>query len=829
MYVHVEFRQDALAGLAIASRRGEGAAMDHLAQDVRLAFRQLLKQRSFSAIVVVTLGLAVGVNALMFSFVNFFVLRPLPFGDVSRTMMIFAKHPERGRDRMGASYADFVEWRRDNTTFEDLGAWQRRTYNLTGSGDARRVQGALATASLFVLWNLGPVHGRVLRPEDDKPGAVPVALLSHGFWERQFGGDPGVVGRTIRLDGIPHEVVGVLTPAIEIGSLSEIEVWTALSPVADPADREGRTLRITGRLKQGVTMVTAAAEIRGLAERQERDHPATNARWTATVLPVRRAMTGANTWTVLALLAVAVALVLAIACANVANLVLARGAVRARETAVRAALGASRWRLVRQFLTEGTVLAVLGGSLGVLLASAGLDLIRSVTFEPFFKLVTVDRRVMIFSAVIALLTPLVFGLLPALSATARDLVSTLKDSTGGSVSAAPGRLRGRSLLVVGQLAVALSLLLVAGLAVRTALAVQKLDIGFDSRDLLTLKVELPAARYASDEQVRAFYGQLESRLAALPGVVSVAVAAARPVLEAVPTEALALEGQESSSKEAAPWAARTTVSRRYFETLRVPIVEGRAFDENDVPGSEPAVVVSQAFASRYLPDESPLGRRVRLGPEGSPWRTIVGVAADVMNAEIGEPPRPQAYVPFEQQPTRTLTLLVRTDLLDPTIAAARREVAQLDPEQPLYDVKTMERAFFEDLAGDRVITGLFIVFAGVALGLAAVGLYGLISFTVSQRTREIGVRVALGADRRQILGMVLGQGLRIAGFGLALGLLLGLGLSRVMASVLVGVSATDPLTFTVVPLVLGLVAVAAIAIPARRAARYDPAAVLRAE
>ena len=576
-------------------------------------------------------------------------------------------------------------------------------------------------------------------------------------------------------------------------------------------------------------METAAAEIRGLSERQERDHPVTNARWSAEVLPIRQAMSGANAWTVMALMGVAVVLVLAIACANVANLVLARGAARARETALRAALGASRWRLVRQFLTEGTVLALLGGTLGVLLASAGLDLIRSVTFEPFFQLVTVDRRVMAFSAAIALLTPLFCGLLPALSATARDLVSALKDSTGGSVSAAPGRIRGRSLLVVGQLSVALSLLLVAGLAVRTALAIQQLELGFDSRDLLTLKAELPAARYASDEQVRAFYEQLERRLAALPGVVSVAVAAARPVLEAVPTEALALEGQEPASKEAPPWSARTTVSRRYFETLRVPVLQGRAFDEKDVPGSEPAVVVSQAFVSRYFRDKGPLGRRVRLGPEGSPWRTIVGVAADVMNAEIGEPPRPQAYLPFEQQPTRTLTLLVRTESLDPTIAAARREVAQLDPEQPLYDVKTMERAFFETLASNRVITGLFITFAGVALGLAAVGLYGLISFTVSQRTREIGVRVVLGADRRQILGMVLGQGLRIAGLGLALGLLLGLGLSRVMASVLVGVSPTDPVTFTVVPLVLGLVAVAATAIPARRAARYDPAAVLRAE
>jgi predicted permease len=804
--------------------------MDHLAQDVRFALRQMLKQRGFSAIVIVTLGLAVGVNALMFSFVNFFLLQPLPFGDVSRTVMIFARHPERGHDRMGGSYADFVEWRRDSTAFEDLAAFVRRTRNLTGSGDPVRVQASLATASLFSIWNLAPVRGRVLQPDDDRKGAAPVALLSHGFWLRQFGGDPGVVGRAIRLDGIPHEVVGVLTPAIEVGNLSEIEVWTALAPAADPADREDRTLRVTGRLKDGVVVEAAAAEIAALAKRQEQDHPETNARWSAEVLPMRRALTSANTWTVLALMGVAVALVLAIACANVANLVLARGSARVRETALRAALGASRGRLVRQFLTEGLVLSLLGGGLGVLLASLGLDLIRSVTFEPFYRLVTVDRRVMIFSAAIALLTPLVFGLLPALTATARDLVTDLKDSGGGAVGSAPGRLRGRSLLVVGQLSVALSLLLVAGLAVRTALAVQQLELGFDPRDLLTLKAELPAARYVSDDQVRAFAGQLERRLAALPGVSAVAVAQARPVLEAVPTEALAFEGREPAPKEAPPWTARTIVSRGYFEALRTPILSGRPFDERDVPGSEPALVVSEAFVSRYFPDEDPLGRRVRLGSAESPWRTIVGVAGDVMNSNrIGEPPRPQAYVPFEQQPTRALTFLVRTGNLDPTMSAARREVAQLDPEQPLYDVKTMQRAFFEELASNRVITGLFIVFAGVALGLAAVGLYGLLSFTVSRRTREIGVRMALGATRRQVLALVLRQGLWIAGLGLVLGLLPGLLLSRVMASVLVGVSPTDPVTFTVVPLTLALVALLAILVPARRAARHDPAVVLRAE
>jgi predicted permease len=802
--------------------------MDRLLQDVRFAFRHVRKQPGFAAIVVVTLGLAVGVNTLIFSFVNFFVLRPLPFGDVSRTVMFFATHPERGQERMGVAYADFVEWRRDNRSFEDLGAFRQAiSYNLTGAGDPQRIHGSLATASLFTLWNLEPVHGRVLQPNDDRPGAPRVALLSHGFWSRQFGADPGVVGRTVSLDGEPYIVVGVLTPRIEFGSLSEIDVWTALGAVAIPDDREARTLYVTGRLKPGVAVAQAAAEIRALAQRQEREHPATNARWSAQVQPIRHAMTGANTWTVLALMGVAVALVLAIACANVANLVLARSAARQRETAVRTALGASRFRLVRQFLTEGAVLAVLGGALGTVLASMGLDLIRSATFEQFFELVTVDRRVIAFSAAISLLTPVVFGLLPALQATGLDVVSALKDSGGGAVGAS--RRRGRRLLVVGQLSIALSLLLVAGLAVRMALYLQRLDLGFEFRNLLTLSAELPAPRYAADEQMRAFVRQLQERLAAIPGVGGVTVATARPVLGDLPTEPIAIQGAELPPREARPWAARAVVSAGYFDTLRIPIVKGRPFGSQDQPGAEPVVVVNQTLARRYYPGAHPIGKRLRVGPAGAPWRAIVGVVGDVLNTQPGEPAIPQVYLPFEQQPARTLTILVRTSNVDSVVAAARREVARLDPHQPLYDVKTMESALFETQASNRVITGLFAVFAAVALGLATVGLYGLISYTVSQRTREIGVRLALGARRVDILRLVLGQGLRLAALGLALGMLLGLGLSRVMASALVGVKAADPVTFTVVPVVLGLVALVATAIPARRAARCDPAVVLRAE
>jgi predicted permease len=803
--------------------------MDLLTQDARFALRQLWKQRSFSLIVVVILALAISVNALIFSFVNFFVLRPLPFSDPSRLTFIFATHPERGRDRQGVAYADFADWRRDSASFEDLGAFVRRTYNLTGAGDPVRVQGATATASLFSLWGLGSVRGRLIEPEDDRPGAARVAMLSHGFWSRHFGSDPAILGRALRLDGEPYLVVGVLTPSIEIGNLSEIDVWTPLAPAADPQDRQERVLRVTGRLKPGVDLARADAEVRALAERQQRDHPDTNAGWGAQVMPLRRAMSGANTWTVLALLGVAVSLVLAVACANVANLMLARGAARQRETAIRLALGASRRRLLRLALVEGAVLAALGGGVGLLLAGWGLDLIRSVTFEPFFQLVVIDRRVLGFSALVALVTPLLFGPLPVLQAAGIDLVSTLKEG-GAAVGGSLRRARGRSALVVAQLSIAVSLLVLAGLALRMAMALQVLDLGFDAQQLLTLKTDLPPARYAGDQELRAFYTRVAERLAALPGVRGVAAGAARPLIEPAPSEALAIEGREPAAPgQPQPWAMRAVASPEYFATLGVPVRQGRGFGPQDAPGAEPTVVVSRALVERYFDGADPIGRRLRVGTGDAPWRTIVGVVGDVLNSDDDQAPAPQVYLPFLQSPVRTLTLFVRADRLETVVAAARRELAQLDPEQPLYDVKTMERALFEDLASNRVVTGLFSVFAVVALGLATVGLYGLVSWAVSQRVREIGLRVALGARRADIMRLVLGDGLRLLVMGLVLGLPLGAGLARAMSGALFGVSATDPLTYTLVPFALTAVTLLATLVPARRAAGVDPASVLRAE
>jgi putative ABC transport system permease protein len=802
--------------------------MESFLKDLRVAARQLVHHKGLAAVVVVTLGLAIGVNTLTFSFVNFFAFRPLPLKDVSRLVVIYGRHPEHGRDRARATYADYVEWREQSTSFEDLGAGGTLTVNLTGSGDPMRLRAFVASASLLSEWGLAAVAGRVLQADDDRRGAPPVVMLSHGFWSRQFGADPRVVGTSLRIDGRSCLVVGVLTPAIEIGTLSEIDVWLPLTPAADPADRATRTLLVSGRLKPGVELSRAAAEIQAIVARQERDHSDTNAGWSAYVLPIRSALSGTNTRVILILMAVAVSLVLAIACANVANLMLARAVDRRREIALRVALGAARGRVVRQLLTESLLLAVAGGALGVLLASSGLAFIRSVTYEPFFVQVVIDRRVAAFSAVIALLSPLLFGLVPALQATRVDLVTALKEA-GAAVGASRRRVLGRNLLVSAQLALALSLLLVAGLVVRAAIALRQLQLGFDHHQILTMKTELPEGRYKQDAQVRAFVGQLEARLRGVPGVQGVATAAGRPVFEPGASQPLAIDSVGWSEHQARPLAVQTVVGAGYFETLRIRIVKGRAFGSEDRPGTELTAVVNETLAARHFAGLDPLGRRVRLGAAGAPWRTIVGVAADVLNTEPGQPALAQVYLPLDQEPTRTLAFLVKTASTDATVTAARREVAALDPEQPLYDVKTMEQALFEGLASDRVIMGMFVLFASVALGLAVLGLYSLMSYAVSQRTREIAVRVALGARQTDVLTLVVRQGATLLLAGVGPGLLLGLGFGRMLTGILAGVSPTDATTFILVPLILGAVGLLATVVPARRAAGVQPATLLRSE
>jgi predicted permease len=497
--------------------------------DVGYALRALRKQPSYAAIAVATMALAIGVNTLIFTFVNLFALRPLPFENIETLAYLMSAHPDRANDRVRVSYGDYLEWRRDAETLDDLGAMSGRTFNLTGLDQPIRVQGNAASASFFAVAGLEAVRGRLFVEEEDRRGADPVAVLAHGFWERQLGGSDEVVSQTILLDGVPHTIVGVMTPEFEIGTLSEIDVWTPLALTADPQDHELRTLMVIGRIAPGRALEQVTAELETIAQRQQRDHAATNAGWSVRILPLRTALVGDNARLVLGMLAVAVGFVLAIACANVANLTLARATVRERETAVRAALGAGRPRLVRQVLTEGVLLSAIGGVLGVMLAESGLRALVAVTYEPFYANLELDHRVLGFSAALTLLAPVVFGLVPALQSTRRDLAASLKEGGGRAAVAGRGG-RGRRGLVVLQLAMASMLLVVAGLSIRAAIQVQNLDPGFDSRDVVTLRVDLPEARYPGDEEVWEFYAGVVGRLAGLPRVEAAAVTTGVPTL-----------------------------------------------------------------------------------------------------------------------------------------------------------------------------------------------------------------------------------------------------------------------------------------------------------
>jgi predicted permease len=803
--------------------------MDRLSQDVRDGLRQMLRHRSFAAIVVLTLALGIGVNALIFSFADLVVFRPLPIRDIDTAASLWMTHPERGDERVQVSYADYLEWRDQVRSLTELAARTYRSYNLTGVEQPSRILAAQATASLFPSWDIRAVRGRVFDQEEDRPGAERVALLSHGFWERQFGRDPGILGRVVRLDGEPYAVVGVLDPAIEIGGLSEVALWTPLAPDADPLDREERNLRVSGRLAPDTTLEEAAAELAALAARQSRDQPATNAGWGVRVVSMREGMMGPNTHLLIALLSLAVGFVLAIACANVANLMLVRSAARSRETAVRAALGAGRGRLVRQLVTEGAVLSLLGGCLGLILAWSGLRVIRSSTYEPAFQFVEINWRVLLFTAGISLLTPLIFGLVPALRAAGEGLATALKEGAGRSLVGGAGG-RGRSVLVVAQLSLAVILLAVAGLNVRAAIELQRLDMGFEREELVTMRIDLPRARYPDPERLRIFADALLERLAAAPSARGVAASAGIPVVDGSTTRSLAVLGAEGRPLEAAPWAAETVVTPGFFDTLGIPVTEGRGFTREDGAEAAPVAVVSRAFASRYLSGGA-LGRRIRLGDDAEdPWREVVGVCGDLVNPNLTLAPQPQVYVPFHQRPERSLAILVRSADTAGIAGVARAEIARLDPDQVLWEARSFDQVMREELNFARVFIALFAIFGVSAMAMAGLGLYGVISYGVSQRRRELGLRIALGARSGDVLRMVVGQGALFTAIGLALGIGGGLAMGRAMAgALLVGVSPTDPATFAGVSLCLAAVALLASWVPARRATRVDPIQALRVD
>jgi putative ABC transport system permease protein len=791
--------------------------------DIRLGLRQLKTQPGHSSVVIVTLGLALGLSAVIFSFVSFFLLRPLPIRDEKTMILARSSHPQQSGNRPRLSYRDFVDFRAETKTVEELVGMSMSTGALTGQGDARRVSVAGASEGLFRVWDLGVVAGRRFLASEDQPGAPAVLLLAHGFWEREFGSDRSIVGKTLTLDGRAGTVVGIVSPEIEIGRFSEIDLWIPLAQSSPSEDRQRRDLTVTGRRKPGVTTEQVGAEFATIAARLQKEHPETNRDWTAGAIPLRDGLYGSGTEVILALLVVGVCLVFAVACANVAGVMLARATTREREMALRTSLGAERGQITRQLVVEGAVLSLLGAALGLVLAQLGIELMRAMAFEQFYDLVTIDARVLAFSAALALAAPLIFSLVPALQLAGRQLSGVLRDS--GASAGTSGRVgRSRRGLVVLQIGLATALVIVSGLSVRTALALRDFDYGYDIRDVLTARIDLGPARYKTPDDILRRLTELGDALRSRPEVKAVAIGTDLPAMDRGRSMALRREG---SAEETSAIAAVSSASPGYFRALGIAVRQGREFLDSDVSESTAVGVVNQALASRDFKDRDPLGQRIQLGGTDAPWVEIVGVVSDVANPSIVEPPVPQVYRPFAQRPERSLVVMVRTSDPAPVLASLRQTMRTLDADQPLYDAKTVEQVAFEELASNRIITGLFMALGLVALALSAVGLYGLAAFLVSQRTREIGVRMALGATVGDILRLVVVQGARLTIAGLAAGLALGIALGRAMSSVLFDVKPWDVLTLVVTLATLGSAAVIAHWAPARRAATVNPTDALR--
>jgi putative ABC transport system permease protein len=810
--------------------------MQTLWQDLRYGARMLLKNPGFTLIAVITLALGIGANTAIFSLTDAIVLRPLDFPDLDRLVSVYATAPRQSNDLSGIAPADFADLRRQQTVFADLAAYRWSSLNLTGAGEPERVQSVEITAEFLRMLGAEVALGRVFLPEEEQEGRGQVAVLGHGLWQRRFGADPKIVGATVSLDEKNYTVIGVMSERFDFPK--PVELWTPLA-LSNEAwnERRWQSLGVVARLKAGVELAQANAEVETLAQRLTTQYPQTNAGRGATVRLLSRSVNGQYNGVFLSLLMTAVGFVLLIACVNIANMQLARGAARAREMAVRAALGAGRPTLIRQLLTESLLLGLLGGACGLLVSFWFLDFIRggippeAIQYISGWEHLRVNDRVMIFTLAISMASGVVFGLFPAMQSSKPNLNETLKDG-GRSDGASAGRQRMRKALIVAEVALALVLLVGAGLVVKGfARLTEKQHQGFDPRNVLTLRATLPPSRYAEGRQIAAFQRQAQERLSALPGVESASSASFLPGTDKWDSIEFQIEGRPAPPPGQEREITYQKAGADYFQTVRIPIIKGRAFSANDGEGAPRVAVISETLARRYFPNEDPIGRRVKAGAaESAPWYTIIGVAGDVSRFMFDRETPPMLYLPNQQFPDRAAYFVIRVSG-EPmsAVPAVRAQIAALDDKLPLYEIKSHEQFIADELAGLGLGADLMAMFGALALILAAVGVYGVMSYAVSQRTREIGVRMALGARPRDVLRLVVGQALKLAALGLAIGLPVALALGRVMAGALFGVVALDPMTFVEFTLLLTGVALLAGYLPARRAMIVDPMVVLRAE
>ena len=807
-----------------------------LRQDLRYAMRVLARMPGFTAVAVMTLALGIGATTTIFSLADAVLVRPLPYADPERLVAIWGR---TARDAIcEASPAEFVEWKARNTVFVDMASYMyRRAFDLTGAGEPDRVVGRRVTANFFSVLGVDAARGRLFADGEDRPEAEPVAVISHGSWVRRFGADPGMIGREVVLDGGSHVVVGVAPRGFDFAGSTEVWVPLVLSP-DEWADRGNFMLQVLGRLEPGVVMRQARSEMDLIADRLARDFPETNARRGIQPMPLRDQLTGGVDRSFLGLLAAA-GCVLLIACANVANLVLLRGAGRRPEIAVRVALGAGRPRLMRQLLTEHALLAVLGGVLGLLMALWSFEFVSRLIPEGMGGVVALglNYRVLTFAALLSLSTGLVFGLVPAVPASRPDLSAALH--AGGPRSGAVGASRIiRHALVVSEIALAIVLLIAAGLMTRTLAQLRDVDPGFRADDALVLRMSLRPDRYRELPRRTNLYDQVLERVLALPGVESAAWTTVVPVTPYGGSPPLTIEGRAQPGAGERPEALFRVISSGYQRTLGIALRRGRLFDEHDTAQAPPVVIINETMARRFWGDQDPVGRRIRIGREdsGNPWLTIVGVVGDVMQRALTVAPRPEMVVPYRQYTGGPYSyyhpkyLVVRV-AADPTglVAALREEIWAIDPDLPIAALGTMNDVVEARLYDRRTQRLLLGAFATLALGLAILGIYGVLSYAVAQRTFEIGVRRVLGARGADMIKLVVTEGLGLALIGVGLGTAAAFAVTRWISGMLYGVQPGDPLTFVTVSLIMIGAALTASFIPARRAARVDPIVALRQE
>lgn len=811
--------------------------MQTILQDLRYGMRLLLKKPGFTVIAVLTLALGIGANTAIFSVVNAVLLRPLPLLEPDRLATFWLSAPEKGLTEVNVPQGLFSLYRERSHAFESMAAYDTGSLSLTGAGEPERLSCANVTFDYFSVLGREPQFGRAFLPQEDAPGANNVAILSYELWQRRFGGDSAILGKPINLNNRPTTVVGVMAPGFDFPHPAErsdfprIELWVPLG--LDPHNVSYWNYSVVGRLTRGVTIADAQREIAALSDDFFREHnfPTSDIGTIAVVVPLTQKITGAVRTQLLMLLG-AVGFVLLIACSNIANLLLVRATSRSREMAIRNCLGASRRRIIGQLLIESLLLSLIGAAGGLLLAAWGVEGIKSWSAAniPRLDQVRFDWAVLLFTAGAAVLTGLVCGLAPALRASRVNLQEALKEGARGTASGSSKRLN--NAFVIAQIALSLVLLIGAGLLLTSFRKLLSVDPGFRSENVLSGRLELPENKYAAPVQVRNFYNQLIERVRNLPGVRAAGLCNVVPFSGGGDGEEFTVEGQEAGPGDPVQVTWFRSATPGYFLATGIPILKGRVFADSDTETSQRVAIVDEKIARTYWPNEDPIGKRVRVGRAniGNPWLTVVGVVASVKNRKLDEDARFYLYQPFSQSIDRETSLVIRSEKNpEALIAAVRGEVQALDPELPLYKVETLEQAVARSLSTKRLTNLLLAGFAATALLLAALGIYGVMSLNVTSRINEFGIRLALGAQPRDLLRLVISQGMSLALTGVALGLAVAFGLTRFLESLLFGVSSTDPTTFAVVALLLTGVALLACYVPARRATRVDPMAALRYE